>query len=222
MAIDSRPSAAAAPGCARAASGSATIGDSVPSKSSAISAAAGSLSSAARPSLPSAVRGRGSVPVPAAPVPVIGRRSSGPAVARVGARRPQPVPFGTLPPQPGDESGVEHECLRTVDELVQQLVVPRRGHPERVQDLLLLGAGRAPPAPLEGEDANLLLGQRRHLASQPPLLPSRPCYPAARHGRARAFAGARRGRRHRTHRRHGLYGTRATSYAHRSWPLMTA
>ena len=56
----SRRSAAMAPGWACAAPGSATIGDSVPSKSEAIRASRGWASTASRPFCPSAVAARGS------------------------------------------------------------------------------------------------------------------------------------------------------------------
>src|SRR3984957_18133695 len=142
--------AGTAPGCARALAGSATMGDSVPSKSSATRARPGSSRSAASPARPSGVTGTGS-----AAVPVTMLCSPGRAVAPVGARRPHPVPPGPLPAQPGHQGRVEHECLRTVDEIVQQLVVTGRGHAKGVTDLLLLGPRRAPPATLEGEDPHL-------------------------------------------------------------------
>src|SRR5882757_7364757 len=99
--------------------------------------------------------------VPAATRP----RSPGGAVTPVGTGRAHPVPPGPLPAQPGHQGRVEHERLRTVDEVVQQLVVAGRGHAKGIADLLLLGPERPPPAALKGEDPHLAFGQRRHLPS---------------------------------------------------------
>jgi hypothetical protein len=56
-----------------------------------------------------------------------------------------------------DQRRVELKGLRQVDQLVEDLVVPGRRHPERVADVLLLGASRAPRPPLEGKDAHVAL-----------------------------------------------------------------
>src|SRR5690348_16132446 len=118
-----------APGSARASRGSATIGASVPSKSVAISARAGSRRIAASPAFPSAVR--------AAPVIPQSPSSGRPGLGSPGAH---PVPAGALPPQPLDQDGVEPQRLGPVDEVVQQLVVAGRGETKHVGDRLLLGA----------------------------------------------------------------------------------
>ena len=51
------------------------------------------------------------------------------------------LPLGTEPPEALDEHGVVGHGLVTVDQAVEQLVVPRRGQVEAGTDGLLLGAG---------------------------------------------------------------------------------
>ncbi len=101
---------AVACGVALAAAGSATIGASVPSKSTAISARCGSAISAARPARPAAVVGVGS----SADRPVVAV-----IAASVRAGRAHPLPPAALPPQPGNEHRVEFGRFLPVDQLVQ-------------------------------------------------------------------------------------------------------
>src|SRR5215472_9567480 len=150
----------AAPVAASADAGSATMGDSVPSKSEAISACAGSARIASSPAWPSAVAARtGGADTPTS-CPAQPPRSLG---ARL--RRPHSLPPRPLRPQPLDQHRIELERLRAVDQLVEQLVVPGRRDAEHLRDGLLLGASGAPRAPFEGQDAHVALGQRRHPAS---------------------------------------------------------
>src|SRR4051812_44156858 len=93
-------------------------------------------------------------------------------------RRRSPVEFGTPgcarplprlphPPQPLHEHRVVGECLRPVDERVEELVVPGRRHVEQLPDRLFLGPRELPPLPLEREDLAFprrqLPGHRRFL-----------------------------------------------------------
>src|SRR5579875_1109673 len=142
-----------------------------PSKSIAITARAGSASSADRPARPAAVAGSGTAPGAPSPMqpPSPG---SGPASGRAAAG-PQPRPGRAAAAQPGDDHRIGLRGRRIVDQLAEDLVVPGGRHPEHGEDLALLRAGGAPPVPLEGQDAHLKLGQRRHLASRrfsPPIV----------------------------------------------------
>src|ERR1700722_3147402 len=162
-----RRSTAVAPGSARAAAGSGTIGASVPSKSSPIRAAPGSATSASSPARPAAVRGTGSGDRRRADGPRSGwfcESGTGLVWPRIRAGGAHPATAGSLPAEPGDQGRVELSRLRPVDDLIQQLVVPGGRHGEGLEDLPLLGAGKPPPAALEGEDALVRLGERRHLA----------------------------------------------------------
>src|SRR5258708_29095255 len=173
--------ALSAAGSTLALAGSATIGASVPSKSSAISARPGRASSAARPALPSGVAGSGTALPEALPsdaiasAPISGSpRAHWLSVSWSGpAGSAQPAAYGPPPAQPGNQRRIELRRRRPVDQLVQQLVVPRWRHLKHLEYLPLLGTWRSPPASLKGQDACLKLGQRRHsttLAPSPPAL----------------------------------------------------
>src|SRR5215468_6829206 len=123
-------------GSALACSGSGTIGESVPSKSVAISALDGSARSAATPARPSPVscgcarlshEGTASGDMPPTPC----------SAAAAGA---QLAPVSPPLAQPSHQRGIELHRLRAVNELVQQLVIPGRGKPEGAENFPLLGA----------------------------------------------------------------------------------
>ena len=117
-----RLNAGTAPGWARAARGSATIGASVPSKSVAISARRGPLSSASSPACPSGVT-------------ALGR-----CVTPTGSGQTDALPPGALGAQALDQRRVEGERLGRVDQLVEQLVVPGSRDVEHLGDGLFLDA----------------------------------------------------------------------------------
>ena len=55
------------------------------------------------------------------------------------------------PAQPPDEQWIGRQRLRPIDQGVERLVVPGGRELEAIADGRLLGAGDAPPLPLEGE-----------------------------------------------------------------------
>ena len=69
------------------------------------------------------------------------------------------LPGGAQSAQPFHQQRVVSERLGPVDQCVQHLVVPGRGHLELVPDRLLLGTGVLPPVPLEREDRAVTLGE---------------------------------------------------------------
>src|SRR5437016_5946022 len=167
---------ATAPGCARASRGSATIGESVPSKSIAISAVPGSCRIAASPARPSAVLGAGSPPgsapviAPSRPPDRISRRRCASGTRRsAGARctvRRVPPPraarvilplLSTRGPALGARTHPVAAGALAAQPLDQNGVEPERFRPvdEVVQQLVVAGRGE----PKEVGD-RLLLGTR--------------------------------------------------------------
>ena len=66
---------------------------------------------------------------------------------------------GPQPAQSLHQHRVGRQGGRRVDQGIEHLVVPRRGHVEQLTDGLFLGAGVLPPLPLEGEDLAVAAGQ---------------------------------------------------------------
>src|SRR5215472_1831947 len=128
--------ASTAAGSALASAGSGTMGASVPSKSSAITAPPGSSSKAPRPARPSAVAGTGSrlAALGFGVVTIVAYPRSSAFAART-----QLVSLRSPSAQPGHERGVEPSRLSSVDQLVEQLVVPGRGQPECLEYFAFLG-----------------------------------------------------------------------------------
>src|SRR5580658_8542604 len=151
----SRRRTAVVGGPALASAGSSTIGARVPSKSSAMSDVRGRAMSAARPARPDSVAGSG---------------RTGGGTGSVRARRPDALAPAALPPQARHQDRVELGGLGPVNELIEQLVIPGDRHAENLQDLAFLGASQPPPAPLEGQNAHIALGQVRQF--RPPWQPA--------------------------------------------------